>query len=217
MMLRVFRDSIRRVMRRCGFDIVRWHTTPHFLPPLPVVRPEFRHVRFSATAIQKLLDEYTFETVLDIGCGAGEHSDIFMSHGKKVTALDYGKSVYFERRRDRLNAIVGDFMAVVFDRQFDCVWASHVLEHQINPGLFLAKVFSVAKDGGVVCVTVPPMHRSVLGGHVSSWNAGLLLYQMVLAGFDCGQARILQYGWNISLIVQEVRRSSRTDFRRRRC
>jgi hypothetical protein len=36
------------------------------------------------------------------------------------------------------------------------------------------------------------------------WNAGLLLYQLVLAGFDCRNARLGTHGYNISVIVPNV-------------
>src|SRR5690606_36120022 len=58
--------------------------------------------------------------------------------------------------------------------------------------------------GGVLALTVPPLKSRIVGGHVSLWNAGLLLYNLVLAGFDCSRARILQYGYNISVILTKT-------------
>jgi SAM-dependent methyltransferase len=200
-MLKGAQRFVRGLANRVGYDIT------HYLPvktgPMPPLRDEFKQLAFAGAAAQKLLDDYSFETVLDIGCGAGEQSEVFLRHGKKVTALDYGKSIYFEKNQHRMPCLIGDFNTMKFDQQFDCVWASHVLEHQLNPGLFLRKAFEVTKEGGVVCITVPPLQREILGGHVSFWNAGLLLYQLVLAGFDCRDVSILHYGYNISVIVKK--------------
>ena len=85
------------------------------------------------------------------------------------------------------------------------VWCSHVLEHQRNVGTFLEKIYAALKDDGVLALTVPchPRERFV-GGHLTSWNAGLLCYNLVLAGFDCSEARILQT-FELSLITQKKR------------
>lgn len=47
-------------------------------------------------AMNKLLGDYEFDTVLDLGCGDGKHSKIFCENGKTVTAIDYGKSPKFD-------------------------------------------------------------------------------------------------------------------------
>jgi SAM-dependent methyltransferase len=197
----VLKRAIRGVLRPLGYDMVSYTRPIGYTEKEPAVRSEFQNVQFAAAALQKLIDDFTFETVLDIGCGSGAHSEAFRRHGKKVTALDYGKSVYFEKAPSDLVALIGDFNEMQFDQQYHCVWASHVLEHQLNVSLFLKKVFSLTKEGGVICITVPPLQREILGGHVTVWNAGLLLYNLVLAGFDCHNASILRYGCNISLIV----------------
>ena len=160
-------------------------------------------VKWGEVSIEKLLRDYTFQTVLDIGCGEGKHSDIFLSAGKDVTAVDYGESPYFLNNHSRIKAIVADFNTYEFDRQFDCVWCCHVLEHQLNPHNFLKKVHSVLKEGGVLCITVPPAKQRIGGGHVSLWNAGLLLYHLVLAGFDCSEAETMRYDYNVSVIVKK--------------
>ena len=129
---------------------------------------------------------------------------MFLRHGKQVTAVDYGQSVYFEQNRGRIDTIIGDFNEINFDQTYDCLWCSHVLEHQLNPNRFLTKVHRILREGGVLAITVPPLKHEIVGGHVTVWNAGLLMYNLVLAGFDCRLAGILKYGYNISLLVNKT-------------
>ncbi|KXI27917.1 methyltransferase domain-containing protein [Paraglaciecola hydrolytica] len=186
----------------CGDKLSPHYANNSYLPEL---QEEFRHLQFSGQGMQKLLNDYNFETVLDIGSGAGHHTDLFIKHGKQVTALDYGKSIYFDRQQNvkKLQTIVANFNDFTFDQQFDCIWCSHILEHQLNPHLFLRKVHSLIVPGGVLAITVPPHKNTIVGGHVTLWNAGILLYQLVLAGFDCSKASILRYGYNISIILNK--------------
>lgn len=140
--------------------------------------------------IRLLLSEYDFGTVLDIGAGAGEHSEIFRKAGKRVLALDWSAG---ERYEDTEIA-----------EPVDCIWCSHVLEHLHNPGIALEKMRRDVKPGGVVAITVPPLKHEIVGGHVSLWNAGLLLYRLILAGFDCSAARVRSHDYNVSVITRRV-------------
>lgn len=155
-------------------------------------------------ALYKLLNDYEFNSVLDIGCGEGLHSNIFLNNGKKVTAIDYGKSFYYDNNTYKSDVITADFNTYKFDRQFDCIWCSHILEHQRNPGMFLDKIKSLLKENGVLAITVPPYKSEIVGGHISFWNVGLLLYNLVIAGFDCSNAIASKYKYNISVIVKNI-------------
>ena len=166
--------------------------------------PPFDKVPFAAETMQFLVENFEFETVLDIGSGEGKHSDVFKECGKNVTSIDFGKSVYFEQREDNHTCIFGDYYTYNFSEKFDAIWASHVLEHQPNPNLFLKKIFKDLKEGGVLAITVPPLKHEIVGGHVTLWNAGLLLYQLVLAGFNCKNVSIKSYGYNISVVLNKV-------------
>lgn len=166
------------------------------------VKKDFVKTRFGDIAINKVITEYKFTSVLDIGCGEGVHSDIFLNAGKEVSAIDIGESPYFKRNKSKIKTIIGDFNEYCFEETFDCVWCCHVLEHQPNPNLFLKKVHSILKEDGVLCITVPPAKQKIVGGHVTLWNAGLLLYNLVIAGFDCSEAEVMRYGYNISVIVK---------------
>lgn len=156
---------------------------------------------FGGLALQVLLEHYDFHTVLDVGSGAGDQADAFRRAGRHVTTVDYGRSVYF-RDSDQGASFVGDYLEADLPGPYDLVWASHVLEHQPDPQTFLRRLRDDTAEGGLLCVTVPPAKHPLAGGHVTLWNAGLLLYHFVLAGLDCREAAVRSYGYNISVIVR---------------
>lgn len=163
------------------------------------VRPAYS-VRGSE-ALARLLEYQDVHSVLDVGSGAGEHARIMRDAGKKVLTISY------EPPAD----IVGDFCPTLIPAGFDAIWASHVLEHQPNVGQFLRRCFQLLRDDGLLVVTVPPAKPEIVGGHLTMWNAGLLLYNLILAGFDCREARVSPLyssgpgypPYNISVIVRK--------------
>lgn len=164
---------------------------------------EYADLPFAGETFEKLVNDYSFQTILDVGSGEGKHSDMFRYKGKSVTSIDFGKSIYFEKRSENHTCIFGDYYTYEFNEKFDAIWASHVLEHQPNPNLFLKKIHNDLKEGGVLAITVPPLKHDIVGGHVTLWNAGLLLYQLVLAGFNCKYVSIKSYGYNVSVILKK--------------
>jgi len=167
-----------------------------------LLKNQYDHILKADFGLQVLIDNFEFETVLDVGSGDGSHSKVFQKENKKVTAIDYGNSIYFEQNMF-LNTIIDDFNVHNFSEQYDCIWASHILEHQLNPHQFLKKIYDTLTSGGILAITVPPLKHEIVGGHVSIWNAGLLLYRLVIAGFDCRDAFVCSYGYNITVIVKK--------------
>jgi len=157
-------------------------------------------------ALDRLKDYPQIKTVLDIGAWDGVQTKYLRKIGFDVTSLDY------DLQPDKTGGfqvdIVGDYLTIELDDQYDCVWCSHTLEHQANVGIFLKKLFKDTKDGGVVAITVPSMTKYVEGwrvvdGHLTYWNAGVLLYNMIVAGFDCSNARVGFYNDEISVLVEK--------------
>ena len=144
---------------------------------------------FSELALDAVKD-LEFGSVLDIGSGGGLHSAHFRDLSKQVTTVNLEPPADY----------VGDYLDIDLP-QHDLIWASHVLEHQPNPNLFLKKCFEDC--GRYFAVTVPPLKHEIVGGHLTLWNAGLMIYNMVIAGWDCRHANVLTYGYNISVIVEK--------------
>jgi hypothetical protein len=134
------------------------------------------------------------DEILDIGAGANEvHTGILKNLNYRVDTCDFYASATYN----------GDFNQMPISKKYNGVWVSHCLEHQLNVNNFLKKINAVTKEEGVVCITVPPLKSKIVGGHVSLWNPGLLIYNLVLAGFDCSDAKIKTYGYNISAVVRK--------------
>lgn len=122
-----------------------------------------------------LLANFEFATVVDWGCGRPpSHRELFMRAGKSW----YGVALHIE---------FGDPP----NYPADCLWSCHSFEHVLNPhDVMLEWRDKYLKPGGLLCVTVPGYEPLLKAGHINSWHAQQLLYRLVLAGFDCREARI---------------------------
>lgn len=87
-------------------------------------------------------------------------------------------------------------------RVYDGVYLCHSLEHMDDTHSALTAIHHVLKEGGVLGITVPPMKGAIVGGHKSLWNAGMLWYRLILAGFDLSGAATKTYGYNVSVVVR---------------
>ena len=176
---------------------------------LPVLQEPFSAWPTGHT-MQMLLRQYDFSSVLDLGCGSGEHACLLAANGKQVSALNYTDSAELRTRIGTdAEVLIGDFNSYPFNRHYDCIWCSHVLEHQPDPHSFLLRIHELLPEGGILALTVPPLKHLIVSGHTTLWNPGLLLYHLVLAGFDCTHISLLQYGYNISAVLRKTSISSK--------
>ena len=164
--------------------------------------------RLGHEALDKLLSDYPqAHSILEVGHGDGATARHLSAAGKRVMAFDpHGREGYNNQSNGGeawLNR--EDYLSpeTILSEQFDAVYSCHVLEHTDDPQAMLRKMYGDLKEGGVFVITVPPAQSAVVGGHFTLWNAGLLLYHLVRAGFDCRDARVKQYGYNLSLIVEK--------------
>lgn len=144
-------------------------------------------------ALLKLLRDYRFETVLDVGSGTGEHARFLRLFDKKVSTCNLFPPADW----------VGDFLKARIKGAFDVVWCSHMLEHQRNPGLVLDKIYSLLNPSGILVLCLPqhPATRLV-PGHLSTWSLSLACQHLVQAGFDCRNISAFS-SYELSLIVRK--------------
>lgn len=148
-------------------------------------------------------------TLLDVGGGNLLAASYFVQQGFIVDVCDFSSSPYFSEDsiiksgiREFFN---GDFNELSINGGYDVVWVSHVLEHQINIGDFLARVVSLVNDDGYLAIAVPPRKPYIVSGHLNLFNPGLLVYRMVLSGISCKEAKVFQYDGNICLLVKATK------------
>lgn len=91
--------------------------------------------------------------VLCVGCRNGLELDAFRAAG-----LDDVRGIDIFSQRDDI--LVMDMHALTFpDDSFDVVYASHSLEHALDPQVVANELLRVARDGAVLAVEVPVRHR----------------------------------------------------------
>ncbi len=151
------------------------------------------HLHWGLHALLKVLRDHSFETVLDIGSGAGEHARFLRLFGKKVSTCNLFPPADW----------IGDFLTAPIEGSFDLIWCSHALEHQRNPGLFLDKIYRLLRPDGVLALCLPHHPKArLVPGHLSTWSLALACQHLVYAGFDCKNISAFS-SYELSLIVQK--------------
>ncbi|MEJ2038019.1 MAG: class I SAM-dependent methyltransferase [Desulfosarcinaceae bacterium] len=168
-------------------------------------------VWYSHLGLLKLCKHFKFNTILDLGAGDGLVANLLEHIGKDVTTLEPfpSRKPSIPSLKIRMPDIEQPYERITFNKKFDAIWCSHVLEHVRNPGLFLDKLYDDLKCGGVLALTVPYndftdcSQTNLVIGHHNRYNQWLLLYQLVCAGFDCRNVSVAVYAGMITVILQK--------------
>ncbi|MCW8848809.1 MAG: methyltransferase domain-containing protein [Melioribacteraceae bacterium] len=98
--------------------------------------------------------------ILDVGAGSAWVAQHFKDSEIRVVSLDISllnvkkaKSIVTVKNHTQ---IVADSFKLPFDNNtFDCVIASEIIEHVIDPKLFIEELFRVVKPSGSLIITTP--------------------------------------------------------------
>jgi len=109
-------------------------------------------------------------SVLDIGCNTGHLMRFLADGGLHVQGLEPNvRAVEFARSMG-LNVIQGFFDGShQWERQFDAVVMSHVLEHIAQPVRFLKQAAGLLRDGGYIFVFVPNIAALRAAYRLDTW------------------------------------------------
>lgn len=150
---------------------------------------------------QYLVNNYNFNTILDIGCGYCPYFDLFKN--KIYTGIDvYNKNVLNEvSKNNNINIINDNILTHDFgNKTYDCVYSSHVIEHISNTEEYIRRLKSLVVDDGILCIIWPKPKPQIVGGHVHIFNPGLIFYNIVRVGIDCSVWKCLENKYSFCVV-----------------
>ena len=98
--------------------------------------------------------------LLDVGCGCAYIAKHFISSGTRVVSLDVAQANAEKALKkypsDNHAAVVADVFALPFkENTFDCIVASEIIEHTVDPHAFVEALKRVLKPGGTLIISTP--------------------------------------------------------------
>jgi 2-polyprenyl-3-methyl-5-hydroxy-6-metoxy-1,4-benzoquinol methylase len=94
---------------------------------------------------------------LDVGCGKGHNLLIFTELGFEVTGFDLSEKQLAFARKYLPNCDIRESSLEDFDttERFDCILASHIIEHINSPHAFIARLVQLLTPGGLLIIETP--------------------------------------------------------------
>lgn len=145
---------------------------------------------------------------LDVGFGRGQISSYLRRKGKRVTGIGLELASYgldLDIVEEGIQLIEANVENMPFENcSFDCVIASHILEHVSNMGNALKEISRVLEEKGILIVFIPKFSDYVCAGHVNTgWNLGQLMYVLLINGFDVKHGKFIEYGYSLCAMVKK--------------
>ena len=92
-----------------------------------------------------------------------------------------------------------------FKNKYDVIFCNHIIQYQRNTGLFLDKLFDILKKEGKLIISGPKeSSEMLLEGQIFSCILPVFIQNLIYAGFDCRNGKILSIGsFENSLIIKK--------------
>ena len=129
--------------------------------------------------------------LLEIGVGAGQSLFWFETAGFDVTGVEPDvKNVNLINKKLTKGKCIPSYVEdLQIDEKFEIIWMSHVLEHLVQPDLFIQKVKKNLTSDGIFFVEVPNcenkfmLEKSINEPHIFHFSKNSLLHLVKSAGF----------------------------------
>lgn len=105
-------------------------------------------------ATQKVLAKYTFDKVLELGCGTGKNTAWLLEQGAEVTGVDFSEGM-LEKAREKIQSHKANFLQADITKgwpaeipQVDLATCSLILEHIADLNFVFQQAHQKIKAGG---------------------------------------------------------------------
>lgn len=152
---------------------------------------------------EKIIEDYEFNSVIDFGCGYGNHVELFNQKGKDAYGIDIDfVPEALHNAKEKGYTLIKNSWSDVKNKKFDAGWSHHSLEHARDPISWLNEWGNLIKPNGKLFIVVPSYKTRVLAGHINTgWNPSQLAYILAVAGWDCRDGRFEEKNKNVYGIV----------------
>ncbi|RMF92375.1 MAG: glycosyltransferase [Candidatus Schekmanbacteria bacterium] len=125
---------------------------------------------------------HSAETILDVGCGAGEMGYELVKRGKKVIGIEKEPTVA-KIAKKRLTEVFEEDVSLLetekLSKKFDCIIFGDVLEHLISPEETIEKLKKCLKPSGCIILSIPNVRNitvleNLARGNWTYQEAGIL-------------------------------------------
>lgn len=111
------------------------------------------------------LEDFKDKTVLECGCGGGQHTNFVAPYAKSITAVDLNTiDVARERNKEFENIfyIEDDISTMNLNRQFDIVFSIGVIHHTDKPDDTVRNIIRYISPGGIIIIWVYSLEGNIL-------------------------------------------------------
>jgi SAM-dependent methyltransferase len=115
------------------------------------------------------LDDFKGKTVLECGCGGGQHTSFVAPYAKEIVAVDLNTTDLAKQRNKQFSNITfieADIAKMDLKRQFDIVFSIGVVHHTDSPDQTVENLKRHVKPGGKLIVWVYSKEGNTLTEHI---------------------------------------------------
>ncbi len=134
----------------------------------PALRATFRRLLQALAARAK-----TGGSLLEIGCGYGYLLDQAKPYFSRRVGTDFSAGAVHQAQEHADHVYQGGVDAIAETELFDCVIATHVIEHVYHPRAFIDALLQRLRPGGSLLIAAPDMGsfwRKLMGAHWPSFK-----------------------------------------------
>ena len=86
--------------------------------------------------------------------------------------MDFSQPViqYAKNRMSNISFQIRDILQQPINDKYDVIFCTEVLEHLLDPSLFLKNLLAMMSDRGILILTIPNGRKDNFIGHINFWS-----------------------------------------------